>query len=30
MKIFLIIFDTLRKDHTGKIYDNSWKKNPDS
>jgi len=28
MKIFLIIFDTLRKDHTGKIYDNSWIKNP--
>jgi arylsulfatase A-like enzyme len=24
MKIFLIIFDTLRKDHTGKTYGNNW------
>lgn len=24
MKIFLIIFDTLRKDHTGKVYGNEW------
>lgn len=24
MKIFLIVFDTLRKDHTGKIYGNNW------
>ncbi|MFX1254303.1 MAG: sulfatase [Promethearchaeota archaeon] len=24
LKIFLIIFDTLRKDHTGKIYGNDW------
>lgn len=24
MKIFLIIFDTLRKDHTGKVYGNKW------
>ncbi|MFX0178067.1 MAG: sulfatase [Candidatus Hodarchaeota archaeon] len=28
MKIFLIIFDTLRKDHTGKIYGNDWIKTP--
>jgi arylsulfatase A-like enzyme len=28
MKIFLIIFDTLRKDHTGKIYGNKWIKTP--
>ena len=28
MKIFLIIFDSLRKDHTGKIYGNSWIKTP--
>jgi len=28
MKIFLIIFDTLRKDHTGKTYGNSWIKTP--
>lgn len=28
MKIFLIIFDTLRKDHTGKIYGNNWIKTP--
>jgi len=24
LKIFLIIFDTLRKDHTGKTYGNEW------
>jgi hypothetical protein len=24
MKIFLIIFDSLRKDHTGKTYGNDW------
>jgi arylsulfatase A-like enzyme len=24
MKIFIIIFDTLRKDHTGKTYGNNW------
>lgn len=28
MRIFLIIFDTLRKDHTGKIYGNDWIKTP--
>ena len=28
MKIFLIIFDTLRKDHTGKTYGNDWIKTP--
>lgn len=28
MKIFMIIFDTLRKDHTGKTYGNSWIKTP--
>jgi len=28
MKIFIIIFDTLRKDHTGKIYGNDWIKTP--
>ena len=28
MKIFLIIFDSLRKDHTGKIYGNEWIKTP--
>ena len=28
MKISLIIFDTLRKDHTGKTYGNSWIKTP--
>ncbi|MFX0000153.1 MAG: sulfatase [Candidatus Hodarchaeota archaeon] len=28
MKIFVVIFDTLRKDHTGKIYHNSWIKAP--
>ncbi len=28
MKIFVIIFDTLRKDHTGEIYGNSWIKTP--
>ena len=28
MKIFLIIFDTLRKDHTGMIYGNEWIKTP--
>jgi len=28
MKIFLIIFDTLRKDHTGKIYENNWISTP--
>lgn len=28
MKIFLIIFDTLRKDHTGSTYGNSWIKTP--
>ncbi|MFX0042241.1 MAG: sulfatase [Candidatus Hodarchaeota archaeon] len=28
MKIFIIIFDTLRKDHTGKTYGNSWIKTP--
>ena len=28
MRIFLIIFDTLRKDHTGKIYGNDWIQTP--
>lgn len=28
MKIFIIIFDTLRKDHTGKIYGNDWIQTP--
>jgi arylsulfatase A-like enzyme len=28
MKIFLIIFDTLRKDHTGRTYGNDWIKTP--
>lgn len=28
MKIFLIIFDTLRKDHSGKTYGNEWIKTP--
>ncbi|MBD3254677.1 MAG: sulfatase-like hydrolase/transferase [Candidatus Lokiarchaeota archaeon] len=28
MKIFLVIFDTLRKDHTGKTYGNSWIQTP--
>ena len=28
MKIFLIIFDTLRKDHTGNTYGNDWIKTP--
>ncbi len=28
MKIFLIIFDTLRKDHMGKTYGNEWIKTP--
>ncbi|MHA1804247.1 MAG: sulfatase [Promethearchaeota archaeon] len=28
MKIFLIIFDTLRKDHTGKTHGNDWIKTP--
>lgn len=28
MNIFLVIFDTLRKDHTGKTYGNSWIKTP--
>lgn len=28
MKIFLIIFDSLRKDHTGKTYGNNWIKTP--
>lgn len=28
MKIFLIIFDTLRKDHTGKTYGNEWIQTP--
>ncbi len=28
MKIFLIIFDSLRKDHTGKTYGNTWIKTP--
>ena len=28
MKIFLIIFDTLRKDHTGETYGNDWIKTP--
>ncbi|MFO8020214.1 MAG: sulfatase [Promethearchaeia archaeon] len=28
MKIFLIVFDTLRKDHTGKIYGNDWIQTP--
>ena len=27
-KIFLIIFDTLRKDHTGKVYGNNWIQTP--
>lgn len=28
MKIFVIIFDTLRKDHTGQTYGNEWIKTP--
>ncbi len=28
MRLFLIIFDTLRKDHTGKTYGNDWIKTP--
>jgi len=28
MKIFIIIFDTLRKDHTGKVYGNDWINTP--
>ncbi|MBD3196510.1 MAG: sulfatase-like hydrolase/transferase [Candidatus Lokiarchaeota archaeon] len=28
VKIFIIIFDTLRKDHTGRIYGNNWIKTP--
>jgi len=28
MKIFVVIFDTLRKDHTGKIYGNNWIRTP--
>lgn len=28
MKIFIIIFDSLRKDHTGKTYGNNWIKTP--
>ncbi len=28
MKIFLIIFDSLRKDHTGMTYGNNWIKTP--
>ena len=28
MKIFIIIFDTLRKDHTGRTYGNEWIKTP--
>jgi len=28
MKIFLIIFDTLRKDHAGRTYGNGWIKTP--
>jgi arylsulfatase A-like enzyme len=28
MKIFLIILDTLRKDHTGKTYGNDWIQTP--
>jgi arylsulfatase A-like enzyme len=28
MKVFVIIFDTLKKDHTGKTYGNSWIKTP--
>lgn len=28
MKIFLIVFDTLRKDHTGKTYGNNWIRTP--
>jgi arylsulfatase A-like enzyme len=28
MKVFLIIFDTLRKDHTGHVYGNEWIKTP--
>jgi len=28
MKIFLIIFDSLRKDYTGETYGNSWIKTP--
>ena len=28
MKIFLVIFDTLRKDHTGRTYGNEWIKTP--
>ena len=28
MKIFLVIFDTLRKNHTGQTYGNEWIKTP--
>ena len=28
MRIFLVIFDTLRKDHTGQTYGNDWIKTP--
>ena len=28
MKIFIILFDTLRKDHTGKVYGNNWISTP--
>jgi arylsulfatase A-like enzyme len=28
MKVFVIIFDTLRKDHTGKTYGNDWIETP--
>lgn len=28
MKIFIIIFDTLRKDHTGNVYGNEWINTP--
>jgi len=28
MKIFLVIFDSLRKDHTGRTYGNEWIKTP--
>ncbi|TFG05201.1 MAG: hypothetical protein EU539_09640 [Promethearchaeota archaeon] len=28
MKIFLILFDTLRKDHAGKTYGNEWIRTP--
>jgi hypothetical protein len=28
MRIFLVIFDTLRKDHTGQTYGNDWIKAP--